>query len=154
MASGGARARSGPAPDPNSYRSMNKDWADLPGAGFKGDVPEFPLSDALTVEVELWADLWSKPQAAAWASLGLKYQVAAYVRAFLESTAAEASAGLKTAVLRMETELGISVAGMRQNGWQISDSTGASSVASAPAAASARRTTTGSWLTGVAVEKP
>src|SRR5690554_3432139 len=99
MASGGARARSGPAPDPDSYRSQNRDWIDLPAGGFAGVVPEFPLGDALTVEVALWDELWLKPQAHAWNALGLKFQVAAYVRAFLESVQADASAGLKTAVL-------------------------------------------------------
>ena len=43
MASGGARARSGPAPDPDSYRSQNRDWIDLPAGGFTSEVPEFPL---------------------------------------------------------------------------------------------------------------
>ena len=173
MVSGGARARSGPAPDPDSYRSLSKDWVELPAGGFAGDVPEFPLpkvsiyneywedkkkireyDDAETAafresEVELWEALWRKPQGAAWASLDLQYQVAAYVRAFLESTKADATAGLKTAVLRMETELGISVAGMRQNGWRIAD---APSSASAPVAPAARQTSSGDWLKAVTVE--
>ena len=148
MASGGARARSGPAPDPNSYRSLNRDWVDLPAGGFTGSVPAFPLSDALTVEVELWDELWRKPQAAAWLALGLKFQVAAYVRAFLESTVADASAGLKTAVLRMETELGISIAGMKQNLWRIGE--GSSPAASGPSAV-ARKTPAQNWLSAVSV---
>ena len=150
MTSGGSRARSGPAPDPDSYRSQSRDWIDLPAGGFAGDVPGFPLSDALGVEVAYWAALWRKPQAAAWLALGLEYQVAAYARAFIESTAAEASAGLKTAVLRMETELGISVAGMKQNLWRIGETSGAASTPVAPTGK--RQTTTGSWLKGVNVE--
>ena len=149
MASGGARARSGPAPDPNSYRSMDKDWVDLPAGGFAGTVPAFPLSDALGVEVALWDELWAKPQAAAWDSLGLKFQVAAYVRAFLESTEAKAVSGLKTAVLRMETELGLSIAGMRQNGWRIGDE---SSVVKPSPTPGVRKTTSGDWLKAVSVE--
>lgn len=149
MASGGARARSGPAPDPNSYRSLNRDWVDLPAGGFTGAVPIFPLSDALTVEVELWDELWGKPQAAAWSALGLKFQVAAYVRAFLESTEAKASAGLKTAVLRMENELGISIAGMKQNLWRIGE--GASPLIVPPSAAAARKTPGNNWLSAVSV---
>lgn len=148
MPSGGARARSGPAPDPDSYRSQNRDWIDLPSDGFAGEVPEFPLADALAVEVELWAELWEKPQAHAWAALGLKYQVAAYVRAFLESVQAEASAGLKTAVLRMENELGISIAGMKQNLWRIGE--GSAAPVSAPSAA--RKTSSGDWMKAVSVE--
>jgi hypothetical protein len=122
MASGGARARSGPAPDPNALRrdrADDKAWVDLPAEGFAGEVPEFPLPDALVSEVSLWAELWRKPQAAMWDALGLKWQVAAYVRAFVESVQEKASAGLKTAVLRMEAELGLSTVGMGQLRWRI-----------------------------------
>jgi hypothetical protein len=173
MVSGGARARSGPAPDPDSYRSLGREWVDLPAGGFVGDVPDFPLpkcavfdvyfvdkqrvrefnaeatEDLWAQELELWAELWAKPQAAAWFSLGLKFQVAAYVRAFLESVKADAVSGLKTTVLRMETELGLSVAGMRQNGWQISDGP---AVAPRQSAMQARKTSSGDWLKAVAVE--
>jgi len=172
MPSGGARARSGPAPDPDSYRSQNRDWIDLPAGGFAGEVPEFPLPRAIQfnsyfengkkvtepddgateavwdAELDLWADLWKKPQAHAWAALGLKFQVAAYTRAFLESVEAEASAGLKTAVLRMENELGISIMGMKQNLWRVSD--GVAEPVTAPAAA--RKTSSGDWLKSVVVE--
>jgi hypothetical protein len=151
MASGGARARSGPAPDPNSYRSLNRDWVDLPAGGFHGDVPEFPLSNALNIEVVLWDELWGKPQAAAWLALGLKYQVAAYVRAYLESTEAGAIAGLKTAVLRMETELGLSIAGMKQNLWRIGGGA-AAAVAVVSDAPAARKTSANNWLSAVSVE--
>ncbi|MEV4777466.1 hypothetical protein [Microbacterium sp. LWH12-1.2] len=71
------------------------------------------------MELSLWAELWHKPQGHMWAALGLKWQVAAYVRAFSESVLPEASAGLKTAVLRMEAELGLSTVGMGQLRWQI-----------------------------------
>lgn len=124
MTSGGARGRSGPAPDPNALRRDRNDdaaWATLPAGGFSGDVPAFPLADALTVEVELWLTLWRKPQAAMWSRLGLEYEVAAYVRAFLESTVADASAGLKTAVLRMGAEIGLSLPGMHSLRWKFSE---------------------------------
>lgn len=124
MASGGARARSGPAPDPNALRRDRKDdagWTVLPAEGFGGVVPGFPLSAGLAVELELWAELWAKPQAVMWAKFGMKFQVAAYVRAFLESVEAEASAGLKTAVLRMEAEIGLSLPGMHSFRWKFSE---------------------------------
>ena len=124
MASGGARSRSGPAPDPMALRRDRKDdaaWVTLPAEGFQGDVPEFPLSDVLTGEVVLWLRLWGKPQAAMWSKLGLEFEVAAYVRAFLESTVAEASAGLKTAVLRMGAEIGLSLPGMHSLRWKFSE---------------------------------
>jgi len=125
---------------------LEKDWTVLPADGFAGVVPAFPLSDALRLEVELWTELWSKPQAAAWSALGLKFQVAAYVRTFLEATEAGASAGLKTAVLRMEDELGLSISGMRKNFWQIAESS------AVPVVVAARRTTSGDWLKAVSVE--
>jgi len=69
-------------------------------------------------EGELWADLWSRPQAHMWDALGLKYQVAAYVRAYIESTGPDSNSGLKTAVLRMEAELGLSTVGMNALRWK------------------------------------
>lgn len=122
MTSGGARARSGPPADPNALRrdrKDDKDWVSLPAEGFAGEVPEFPLADASLTETSLWGVLWRKPQGVMWARLGLEFQVAAYVRAFIESVEAGASAGLKTAVLRMEAELGLSTVGMGQLRWKI-----------------------------------
>jgi hypothetical protein len=109
--------------------------------------PSWPFEPRGLDETDMWARLWRKPQAFMWDRLGLGDQVAAYVRAYTESTEPGASAGLKTAVLRMETELGISVAGMRQNGWRIS---GASAPVEAPPAA--RQTSSGDWLKAVSVE--
>lgn len=152
---------------------MDREWIDLPAGGYSGEVPDFPLPRAIQfstffedgkkvteaddgatesvwdAELDLWVELWSKPQAAAWASLGLKFQVAAYVRAFLESVKADAVSGLKTAVLRMETELGLSIAGMRSNGWRIADGTASAPATAAPAA---RKTSSGDWLKAVSVE--
>lgn len=124
-----------------------REWVLLPAEGFAGPVPGWPFEPTDAAEVAMWDELWSKPQAAEWARLGLTYQVAAYVRAFVESTAAEASAGLKTAVLRMEVELGISPSGMKQNGWLIEGTREA-----AAAKPAARQTSSGDWLKAVSVE--
>lgn len=148
MPSGGARRNSGPPPDPAALRRDRKDdasWVTLPAEGFQGDVPEFPLPRAVQfdtyfedgkkvtepdqaetlavweAEQELWGELWRKPQAAMWAQLGMTYEVAAYVRAFLESVRADASAGLKTAVLRMSAEIGLSLPGMHSMRWKFSE---------------------------------
>ena len=123
MASGGARARSGPAPSPSALRRDRKDdadWVTLPAEGFAGEVPSWPLGSADQSELDLWARLWAKPQAFMWARMGLDFEVAAYVRAFLESVEAEASAGLKTAVLRMAAEIGLSLPGMHSMRWKFS----------------------------------
>jgi len=114
---------------------------------FDGEPPVWPFEPNGSDEVDMWNRLWRKPQAFMWDRLGLGDQVAAYVRAYTESTEPEATAGLKTAVLRMETELGISVAGMRQNGWRISAE---SHPVVAPVAA--RKTSSGDWLKAVSVE--
>jgi hypothetical protein len=123
MPSGGARTRSGPAPDPRAAareRKSDAGWTTLPGEGFKGRVPTFPLEGELAVEKKLWRVLWKKPQAIMWQRLGQTFQVAAYVRAFIESTEAGAPASLKTSVLRMEDMLGLSMVGMNALRWKIS----------------------------------
>lgn len=120
----GGHANSGRKPDPNAFRRDRSDdasWVTLPREGYRGSVPDFPLPDALASEVELWAKLWAKPQGFMWAQLGLELEVAAYVRAFLESVQERASAGLKTAVLRMAAEIGLSVPGMNQFRWKFSE---------------------------------
>ena len=69
MTLGGARSRSGPAPDPLSGRSVRRGLSltALPAAGYSGEVPEFPLPRPLKRERDLWAWAWSTPQAVAWA---------------------------------------------------------------------------------------
>lgn len=120
----GGHANSGRKPDPMALRRDRADdasWVTLPREGYQGEVPDFPLTDASLTETELWKRLWAKPQGFMWAKLGLEYEVAAYVRAFLESVQADASAGLKTAVLRMAAEIGLSVPGMNQFRWKFSE---------------------------------
>lgn len=148
MASGGARRNSGPAADPNALRRDRKDdadWVVLPIEGYKGEVAEFPLAavpvydiywankervkefnqDATDFrregELSLWDELWAKPQAVMWDKLGLKYEVAAYVRAFIESTGEESNSGLKTAALRMAAEIGLSLPGMHSLRWKFAE---------------------------------
>lgn len=69
-----------------------------------------------------------------WAKLGMARQLAAYVRAFVESTEREASAGLKTAVLRMEGELGLSLPGMHSLRWKFAENEVAAKRAARPVA--------------------
>ncbi len=153
MARGG-HARSGPAPDPLSRTSLVKgrEFTVLPLV-HDVVVPEFPLVDASVAELSVWAELWRKPQAVQWERLGLVFQVAAYCRSFCESVEPGASAGLKTAVLRMEAELGISTSGMLQNGWVI-ETPAVSGASSVPKSGEKKRqTSTGSWLEAVKVEE-
>ena len=122
MASGGARARSGPPADPNALRRDRKGdaaWETLPAEGYEGELPAWPFDSVDEKELDLWGRMWVKPQAMMWARLQLEFEVAAYVRAFLESVEPGASAGLKTTVLRMAAELGLSTVGMGQLRWKI-----------------------------------
>lgn len=124
MPSGGARRNAGRSPDPDALRRDRKDdasWVTLPVEGFQGDVPDWPLSYASEFEIGLWEKLWRKPQAVMWHKLGLELQLAAYARAFYESTSRDAVSGLKTAVLRMEGELGLSLPGMHSLRWKFSE---------------------------------
>lgn len=179
MASGGRRARSGPAPDPLSRTSLvnGREFTVLP-LSHGVEAPEFPLepikhfdvfyqdkqrvrefdedatNDARDAELALWVDLWVKPQALMWHRLGLAYQVAAYVRAFIESTGPDSNSGLKTAVLRMEAELGISTSGMLQNGWVFETPAGEQIPDPKPSKGGVKKQTgTGSWLEAVKVEE-
>ena len=161
MTSGGARSRSGPAPDPMALRRDRRDdaaWVTLPAEGFQGDVPNFPLPkipvydiyfsgkervkefdpDATEAkwdaEVDLWESLWQKPQAVMWAKLELKFEVAAYVRAFIRSVSEDGNASDRTAALRMSAEIGLSLPGMHSLRWKFSeDELGAKRAESAPA---------------------
>lgn len=155
MASGGRRARSGPAPDPLSRTSLvnGREFTVLP---LEHDVavPEFPFADVSVAELAVWGELWKKPQAVMWSRLGLVFQVAAYARSLVESVEPGASAGLKTAVIRMEAELGISTSGMLQNGWVIETPTGGPArPVQPPKGGVKKQTPTGSWLEAVKVEE-
>jgi hypothetical protein len=124
MPSGGARQRSGPAPDPNALRRgrANDEWTVLPREGRgRRPAPKWPLDSPLPAEAKLWALLWKKPQAVMWERLGMQLQVAAYTRAFIDSVSGSMSPGMKTAVLRMEGELGISIPGMHSLRWKFSE---------------------------------
>lgn len=118
----GAHGRGGPPANPNSGRSEARSdgWTELP-AKVGGRPPVFPLEGLTSAEKALWAVLWKKPQAAMWKKRGMQFQVAAYVRAFLEASAKGAPASLKTAVLRQEDSLGISLVGLAQLRWRIKD---------------------------------
>ena len=155
MASGGRRARSGPAPDPLSRTSLvnGREFTILP-LEHDAPVPEFPFSDVSVAELAVWGELWKKPQAVMWSRLGLVFQVAAYARSLVESVEPGASAGLKTAVIRMEAELGISTSGMLQNGWVIETPAGGPArPVQPPRGGVKKQTPTGSWLEAVKVEE-
>lgn len=122
MASGGARARSGPPLDPSSGRSDRRGISldVLPAGGFDGEVPDFPLPNVLPREAELWDALWRTPQAAKWAEQSWRWQeIGQFVRLSVRLEDPAAPAGLYAQYRGIRTELGLSPAGLKENGWQI-----------------------------------
>lgn len=124
MAHGGARTRSGPAPDPNALRRDRKadgEWLLLPAEGRKGAAPAWPLLGQSEREVEVWASRWSKPQAVAWEKLGLVDSVALYVRRWCEAEEPGSATNLGTLIRQYEDDLGISLPGMMRLRWKIAE---------------------------------
>lgn len=97
MTSGGARPRSGPAPDPRSGASDRKGltFKQLPSEGYSGDVPDFPgpISDSA---FKWWEWAWTTPQAALWATPQWSWVIPAVadwcrIKSMLEASDAPAS---------------------------------------------------------------
>ena len=122
MASGGARARSGPAPDPNALRRdrpSDGEWETLPAEGRLGDPPAWPLLGQTEREAELWIVMWAKPQAIIWERNGQEIEVALYVRnlTYVENPESSVTAG--TLLRQQADSLGVTVPGMRSHRWKI-----------------------------------
>ncbi|MFF7191781.1 hypothetical protein ACFZAR_43070 [Streptomyces sp. NPDC008222] len=121
MPSGGARARSGPAPDPSALRRERDagEWTILPAEGRQGATPEWPLSEQSIREAELWGRLWRMPQALMWERYGQELEVALYVRRFSEAELMDSRVNLSTLVRQMADSLGLTTPGMRANRWRV-----------------------------------
>jgi hypothetical protein len=129
MVAGGPRNRSGPAPDPTSARSesrgINIDLTALPSEGFTDAAPTFPLPPTGVKPIDdreaiQWAAAWSTPQAAAWAvQLWRVPIVAEYVRLMVRCEANDAHASVIAQLHRYRDQLGLTPAGLRDNGWRI-----------------------------------
>ena len=123
MARGGARNRSGPAADPNSERSEQRGltYKLLPREGFTGRVPAWPLGGkASTRERQVWNALWRTPQAAMWnVERHRMLTIGHYCRLLVRCEDIEAPAALHAQLHRFADQLGISPAGMKENGWRL-----------------------------------
>lgn len=148
MARGGARNRSGPQADPNSGRSerMGVKLTALPAQGYDGPVPDFPLprrvvwyeyfedkkkvrelDDGATESVaeredELWEWAWRTPQACAWAQPSESWRlhtIAMWVRTYVLCEGSEATAADKGSLHRFADQIGMTPAGLKENGWAI-----------------------------------
>lgn len=149
MPRGGARNRSGPQPDPSSERSDRRGFklTALPAEGFTGSAPDFPLPErkvffsetdengrsvrvfdgAATAQVaereqSMWAWAWSTPQACAWSMPSESWRlpmVAMWVRTFVLCESSEATAADKNSLHRFADQVGMTPAGLRENGWAV-----------------------------------
>lgn len=109
MARGGARNRSGPAPDPNAlHRARDgKEWTRLPAAGRTASPPDWPaeVTEPDIAELALWNRLWAMPQALVWEADRCHDLVAFYVRTYLEAMKPHAGAQARTFVKQLSSEL-------------------------------------------------
>ena len=122
MPRGGARNRSGPQPDPNSGRSDRRGFklTALPSEGYASEPPPFPLPKATERELELWAWAWSAPQACAWSMERWRWHsVAMWVRTSALCETADATAADKNSLHRFADQIGLTPAGLKENGWTI-----------------------------------
>jgi len=118
MASGGARARSGPAPDPNALRQSG-DWTDLPPRRV-GDVPVWPLALQTGREAAVWSSLWVKPQAIIWERDQMFEIVALYVRQFVLAEELDSPVNRATLVKQMAGELMLTPDGLAKQRFRVS----------------------------------
>jgi hypothetical protein len=148
MAKGGARNRSGPPKQEDSARSeaLGFELTALPAKGYTGRIPKFPLPPRMVYaqywadgervveldvsasdhvadrERELWAWAWRTPQACAWSMPSESWRlhtVAMWVRTFVLCESAEATAADKNSLHRFADQIGLTPAGLRENGWKV-----------------------------------
>jgi hypothetical protein len=162
MPRGGARNRSGPSPDPDSGRSDRRGFRldALPAEGYQGEPPAYPLPripvfDIWFVgkerhkelnteatesrwdrELELWRWAWGTPQAAAWNREPWRWHsIAMWVRTSVICESADATAADKNSLHRFADQIGLTPAGLKENGWKIATDEVAAKRSEAPASA-------------------
>lgn len=125
MPRGGARSRSGPAPDPNALRrdrpSDKASWTYLPALGRQGETPAWSLTRPTKRERAMWEAEWRRPQAVIWEANGQELEVALYVRTYLEAEKRHAEAALRRLVRQQQLDLGITLDGLLRQRWVIAD---------------------------------
>lgn len=89
----------------------------LPSEGRPGDAPAWPLKGD---EPEVWASLWSTPQAVAWERLGWTRVVARYCRVLERCDDPEAGAAILGEARQMEDRLGLTPMAMLRLRWEVS----------------------------------
>ncbi len=136
MVRGGARNRSGPQADQNSGRSDRRglSFTALPSGGFTEKPPEWPFPKGSTRERAVWRKVWTYPQAAQWIKEPWRWEtIAMWVRRKVLAEAPDATAADVTALHRLADQIGLTPAGLKDNGWQIAADEVASKRAEKPA---------------------
>lgn len=145
MARGGARNRSGPKADPTSERSEKRNYVltALPREGYGGEVPAFPLPPITVAlvdedgdlvdddeeservwqrEQDLWSWAWTLPQACAWIMAPWRWHtVGMWVRTAVICEGPRATAADKNSLHRFADQIGMTPAGLKENGWAIAE---------------------------------
>ena len=121
MVAGGARARSGPPPDPNALRRnrpSDPGYITLP-ATCDLKAPRWPLTKATPREMQIWRKLWKRPQASQWHVLQLEDEVALYCRYLAEAEQPNATTSIRSEARQYQDMLGLSTAGLARLRWKI-----------------------------------
>ena len=124
MARGGARNRSGPPKQEGSRTSERAGFSltALPPEGYDGEAPEFPLPAVSVRELDLWTWAWSTPQAAAWSRDPWRWPgIAMWVRTHVICEGSDATAADKGSLHRFADQIGMTPAGLKENGWKIAE---------------------------------
>lgn len=161
MAKGGARNRSGPSLNPTSLRSAERGvvLTALPSEGRRGNPPSFPMPKVnryTTVtedgvrsrmvdvkastafrkrELEVWRESWRTPQACAWELEPWRWPtVAEFCRLkTVVEMEPDANAALVAQLHRFRDQIGLTPAGLKENGWAIAKNEVAEKAAAKPA---------------------
>lgn len=132
MPRGGARNRSGPQPAEDSGRSDARGvvFTALPSEGCKRKPPAWPLSAPVgegdldtiaALEQARWEEVWKSPQAVAWHAQRWRWlTVAHYVRVSVVVELGGKAADV-TAMIRLADQVGMTPAGLKENGWKIAE---------------------------------
>jgi hypothetical protein len=98
----------------------------LPSEGSKRKPPTWPLmphADSMTdaLERNRWAEVWKSPQAVAWHAQRWSWlTVAHYVRISVNVETGGKAADV-TAMIRLADQIGMTPAGLKENGWKIAE---------------------------------
>ncbi len=115
----GGHARSGPAPDPTSFRSAaaaSGGWTPITAP--PETPPAWPFGTPTEAEAAVWAELHTRPTSSLWERFGLTRDAATYTRTLLAfEDGGYANAALGGLVARQADNLGLTVAGAARNRW-------------------------------------